>query len=647
MATKNNHTSNINGDAILYSILSILALNIDLNISQNETLASFFDCFKGYSIVNIILLIALYFFFKCALKIYENEFNTTRSRLCCGIPSGLFTFFMIFGYSFKKEDSWSLIFKDILQIWKCTIATFGYYILFFCSIVMLFHWINKIITSIKSKNVDVSNKYIKKYLNSLVRYPFRTSFITLLICYLPILIISYPATFMGDTRHQIVQAYNPIDYYGGFGVDVSQSDIKIYNHHPVVHTMIIHGCLVLGTTIFKSYNVGIFIYILLQSIFMFAVMSYLIQLFIKLNFSPKIIFGMLIYFILSPRIENYMTLVTKDVFFAGFVVLYIISLYYIQSKSMNAKRMALFVISMLGVFLFRNDGKYIIIISLIICLLLNKNIRKLGIVSIVCVAIFSSTYSKIILPSLGIASGSVREMLSIPFQQTARYIRDYPDEITPEEKESISAVFNYDKLAKSYDPDISDPVKNCFYSNATSEDLKQYFSTWLQMLFKHPSVYIEATMDNTYKYFYPDTNYAMNYSYEYSEKVMVRTNESSQVLDLNFYYPENLRTLRTNYQGLRESLFKIPILSILLCPSTYTWIFILWCFYCIKIKDYKVLSYTAVLGIQVLIFIAGPTNGVYFRYLYPFTISLPTIILLGMNNINKDKYRKEIKQDGK
>ena len=103
MATKNNHTSNINGDAILYSILSILALNIDLNISQNETLASFFDCFKGYSIVNIILLIALYFFFKCALKIYENEFNTTRSRLCCGIPSGLFTFFMIFGYSFKKK----------------------------------------------------------------------------------------------------------------------------------------------------------------------------------------------------------------------------------------------------------------------------------------------------------------------------------------------------------------------------------------------------------------------------------------------------------------------------------------------------------------------------------------------------------------
>ena len=64
-------------------------------------------------------------------------------------------------------------------------------------------------------------------------------------------------------------------------------------------------------------------------------------------------------------------------------------------------------------------------------------------------------------------------------------------------------------------------------------------------------------------------------------------------------------------------------------------------------KDYKALSYTTVLGVQVLIFIAGPTNGVYFRYLYPFTISLPTIILLGMNNINKDKYRKEIKQDGK
>ena len=31
-------------------------------------------------------------------------------------------------------------------------------------------------------------------------------------------------------------------------------------------------------------------------------------------------------------------------------------------------------------------------------------------------------------PQLGVKKGSVKEVLSIPFQQTARYIKEYPEE---------------------------------------------------------------------------------------------------------------------------------------------------------------------------------------------------------------------------
>lgn len=68
-------------------------------------------------------------------------------------------------------------------------------------------------------------------------------------------------------------------------------------------------------------------------------------------------------------------------------------------------------------------------------------------------------YNKVLLPSLEIANTSVREMLSVPFQQTARYAKYYGDEISEEDKEIIDKVLGYDDLGERYEPDLSDKVK--------------------------------------------------------------------------------------------------------------------------------------------------------------------------------------------
>lgn len=72
------------------------------------------------------------------------------------------------------------------------------------------------------------------------------------------------------------------------------------------------------------------------------------------------------------------------------------------------------------------------------------------------------------LPSLKITGGSVRESLSVPFQQTARYVRDYGDEVTEEVKEAIDSILRYDLLASKYNPNLSDPVKKLFNENSES-----------------------------------------------------------------------------------------------------------------------------------------------------------------------------------
>ena len=56
------------------------------------------------------------------------------------------------------------------------------------------------------------------------------------------------------------------------------------------------------------------------------------------------------------------------------------------------------------------------------------------------------------------------EALSVPMQQTARYIRDYGNEVTDDERTAIEKALDYDAIAQSYMPELSDGVKQ-YYKN--------------------------------------------------------------------------------------------------------------------------------------------------------------------------------------
>ena len=86
---------------------------------------------------------------------------------------------------------------------------------------------------------------------------------------------------------------------------------------------------------------------------------------------------------------------------------------------------------------------------------------------------------------LDIPAGSVGEALSVPMQQTARYIRDYGNEVTDDERTAIEKVLDYDAIAQSYMPELSDGVKQ-YYKNPGKGDLARYMLVWAKMLLKHP-----------------------------------------------------------------------------------------------------------------------------------------------------------------
>lgn len=113
--------------------------------------------------------------------------------------------------------------------------------------------------------------------------------------------------------------------------------------------------------------------------------------------------------------------------------------------------------------------------NIILIFLLTKKKKRYLAASLFCLIFVWIGYNNIFLPLSGVQPGSKREMLSVPFQQTARYINCYPDEVTQEEKNAIDKVLDYEHIADNYNPEASDQVKNTFNENATNEELKNYF----------------------------------------------------------------------------------------------------------------------------------------------------------------------------
>ena len=123
-------------------------------------------------------------------------------------------------------------------------------------------------------------------------------------------------------------------------------------------------------------------------------------------------------------------------------------------------------------------------------------------------------------------------MLSIPFQQTALYVKEHGDEVTEEEQKAINAVLDYDSLAEGYSSWISDPVKDTFKADGS---LKEYFEVWVKQLFKHPETYFQAffnasagyysiSVNNAYfaNYFYSDTSANIHHQYLFGSLESVR-----------------------------------------------------------------------------------------------------------------------------
>ncbi len=325
------------------------------------------------------------------------------------------------------------------------------------------------------------------------------------------------------------------------------------------------------------------------------------------------------FYALAPFWGSFAQWYEKDLLYAEAATLFLIFLIDIVIKRECSKK-DIFIITLTGVLtsLLRNEGIYLVLPAIFLLVIyMKKQTRKAIWISFFMIILLYSGIVKVLYPSvLGIKEGSTREMLSIPFQQTARYVAEYSDEVTEYEKKIINSVLDYDSLAKIYHPASSDPVKSTYKEDDSK--LKEYYKVWAQMFLKHPNVYISAFINGAYGYISP----------------VIAMIEPEIKIDYGdeFFFLESIgihrgisKSFGNFFASVKAFAVTTPLIQYLSMPGMYTWILLTCIMIVLKKKLYEVLPIFVPGIMNILVCIASPLPD-SMRYELPVIAFTPLLI---------------------
>jgi hypothetical protein len=527
-----------------------------------------------------------------------------QKQSAVSILSVIFAVATLIGQSYDQTDSWDCIFLFGMQSIFAIVVVIGYYFAYKNCILF--------VGLILEKKKEILYCTAKTRFGHLIfeEHTFLGSLCVIILLGLPWLIFYFPGTLQWDAHHQLWMYVGATEKTG---------------HFPVLATEYMGILLSIGRTVFHSDTIGLFLYNIIQFSFQAVTASYVCSLLARWKTPMLLKVFNLFMWSLYPYFPIYGYTMVKDTMHYIFVLLMTAALADIISFGDNKAawwKKLLIVIGGAGITIFRNDGRYLVIITMIFGIVFYKRYWKIFIAALAACLFIVISVDYVYMPANGIRKGEIGEMLSIPLQQTARYLKEHYDELTDEEEEILSEGFDIplSSVASVYSPLISDGVKVNFVDNPDKEYLKKYFRVWFGQLLKHPDTYIQAFINQTYGYFYPD----MRNHGDYLVYLFIGNTDKwhDGYLDMEFGIENGYgRALLAQYIYLIE---KMPVFSMLLSPGMYTYI-LLGCFAYLLQKNRRKI-FLLLPGIcTLLICIASPVNG-YLRYVMPLMAVTPLYI---------------------
>lgn len=537
-----------------------------------------------------------------------------RDRQKVSWVSGLSAFFAVctvFGISYLKTDSWDCIFLFRLQFALAVFVGVGYYFAY-KNCILFIGYLFEMKKNLLRK--EPSNK-VEKFLFQ--EHPFAGPFLWSMVFALPWLISFFPGTLQWDAHAQL---------WVFFG---APSAVQNAGNHPVILTEIMGGCILLGRRLFHSDSIGLFFYTGMQFMTQSLIFAYASFVLRKLKVPLLFSWGALLYWCVFPLFPIWGYTMVKDSPFYIFILLLIVAMIDIVCCEDDGKKWChsvVFLVSVAGVVLSRNEGRHVVFVTLAAVLLLYRKYWRTFLTGMIVCILLIFLVDRVYIPLNGIQKGNKADMLSVPLQQTARYLRDHFNEVTVEEATILQEGFTEDltAIAAAYSPVCSDPVKASFCQQPTADYMKSYVKVWWEQFAKHPDTYVQAFINHTYGYFYPDRHDYQYDSLNLTGVFFLGNSEHwhDEYVDLKFAVSDNTgRQILMHFFYLVE---KMPVFSMLFSPGLYTYILLGGCVYLLaKRKRRETVFLVPQLFILFLRFFS-PVNA-SMRYMLAIMVTLPVM----------------------
>lgn len=466
---------------------------------------------------------------------------------------------------------------------------------------------------------------------SLKKYPFRTCFISLLLIYFPLAVISYPALLIEFSSYNVILPAFPgcEQFLPHRGISFS-----LHNHHPIAYTMLLHGFICAGRDAFHSANVGLFAAIVMQVIIVASSVALAAKILVeRVGVRFSLVMGAVILAAANPLFIAYLFTPTKDILYSAFF-LFFLSFSYLsisdnqeRADARSFPRYLLWfgiVVASIGVILFRSEGSYLCVPSLMALLLLCRS-KRVFFLSCLLVVVATHLGRQAAMEHYNVLPGKSREMFSVPFQQTALCLKSYPEDVTADEQAELAAVCPHTEIAELYDPQISDPVKARFVSLNATEEKTTYLRAWYTMGKRHPFTYIKAFFLNHFLTFAPlkSTGQCWVENFAGTERAFGVINARLAAHGCHFELPHQLHEIRHLYEKVRRKVINTPFGIVWVSPAVATWVVCLMLAYASRHRCLTAFVFTLPVCLIICANLLGPCNATNVRYSLPLYLALP------------------------
>ena len=603
--------------ACLFSIPSLFA--VMYNFSELNDLSFFYHSFSITTniVLGICIFVLLYFFYK---HVINQVCIFSRQSKIIGLFAGIIN---VLGKNFMLNNSMLFFYKDIsFAIVFSLLAAIGYGLIYASAFELGWHYLKVF----GKKEIGIKeDSTIANTVSFIIfdKHPLLYPFFLITLFWLPYLISFFPGMLQWDAVSAL---------FGYYGVTAWT------NQHPVIGTLLMGYIMDIGKY-YGNDSLGCAIYVILQFFLLAITLAYNFVFFKKWKTNYFIRWLVLIFYLLHPVFPTFVMTEVKDVFYY-IAYLWLLFLFIRWFEDTRTNVIVGIVFASMFLCAIRKEGVFICIVCSIVLLLFQETIYekwKSILNAIMLGSVFAMIFSYGATVYYNVDNAPVKEALSIPVQQTARYIRDYSEDITESEWKILNSIFQNkaNKLGSYYVPDISDPVKAQIDNLSFKVQMTDYFKIWGSHFFRHPGCYFSAAFNQIYGYFYIGK--------EAMYKIGDCRTENFKKGDR--FYSEQFRIVDTpSTMKFRKAMIEyiyswpeIPLLGYLYHPAVYTWVLFFGLSFLIHIKEYKYLFLYCMPLLILCICCLSPANA-FIRYSYPIMISCFVLLAYNLRIVSLNLY---------